>query len=71
MAIERVRLGDVPVGHSFAADGHENILEHRGQGWYGVYGQSYNGGPWHMSVDTIVSVERQEPHPSQRLSSYV
>ena len=56
----RIPLKDVPVGEPFMFVDRPAVYEHRGNGWYAVYGRSYTGGPWHEDR-TVVAVDAKIP----------
>jgi len=68
----RKRLRDLRYGDVFTMDRRPNdVLEARGNCWYGIYSESYNGGPWIGNSEDEVCVEEDELHPSQRLSCFI
>lgn len=67
-----VPLRSVPDGVAFMFVNRDIVYESRGNGWYQVYGKSYNGGPWHDDGENPdVAVEEDIPDPSQTLSAFV
>ena len=67
----QIQLKDVPLMGAFMIPGLDLVYEHRGNGWYQIYGKSYTGGPWHMSQECYVDYEPPVEHPSQQISCYV
>ena len=73
MSVSIVRLRDVRTGDAFQFlhESDTTTYEHRGNGWYQIYGRTETGGPWHASTESRVIVEDAVHDPSQTLSCFV